>query len=107
MALSFNRIQSEAIDSYGTKEAFNALATFEGLIWYLGQKGNIQFETGGQPDFRERLMYGPNTTIAFRSPNSPVPTTDDEGFTLITVPQKTITGMIIYNQNQVHPVRGN
>lgn len=107
MALTFNSLQSQAIDNYGSKDAFNALAHFDGIIWYLGQKGNIVFETGGQPDFRERLMYGPNTTIAFRSAKGTIASTDDEGFTLISVPQKTISGMIIYYQIDVDRVRGN
>ena len=107
MAVPFNRLQSEAIDNYGTKDAFNGLARFCGLVWYLGQKGNIVFETGGQPDFRERLMYGPNTTIAFRASTGTVPMTDDDGFTLISVPQKTMTGAILYNQKEVDQVRGN
>ena len=107
MAVPFNRIQSEAIDNYGTKEAFNGLAQFDGIIWWLGQKGMIQFETGGQPDFRERLMYGPNTTIAFRGHTGTITMIDDEGFTLISVPQKTISGAILYNQVEVDRVRGN
>ena len=107
MAVPFNRLQSEAIDNYGTKDAFNGLCTFDGVIWYLGQKGNIVFETGGQSDFRERLMYGPNTTIAFRGKSATIPMVDDEGFTLISVPQKTIDGAILYNQVEVDQVRGN
>src|SRR3990167_7823055 len=107
MAVPFNRIQSEAIDNYGTKEAFNGLAQFDGIIWWLGQKGMIRFETGGQPDFRERLMYGPNTTIAFRGHTGTITMIDDEGFTLISVPQKTISGAILYNQVEVDRVRGN
>lgn len=107
MALSIGRLQSEAIDNYGSKEAFNALARYDGVVWYLGQKGNIVFENGGQPDFRERLMYGPNTTIDFRSKTASIATTDDEGFTLISVPQKTISGRIIWNQVEEDQVRGN
>ncbi len=107
MPLTIGRLQSEAIDNYGTKDAFNALARFDGVIWYLGQSGNIVFETGGQPDFRERLMYGPNTTIDFRGASAPVPMTDDEGFTLISVPQVMVSGGIVYLQKEVDQVRGN
>src|SRR3990167_8281719 len=107
MPLPFNRLQSEAIDNYGTKDAFNNLSRYDGVIWYLGQKGNIVFETGGQPSFRERMMYGPNTTIGFRGAKGTIPTLDDEGFTLISVSQKTISGMILYYQTEVDQVRGN
>lgn len=107
MAVPFTRLQSEAIDNYGSKDAFNALSRYDGVIWYLGQKGNIVFESGGQPNFRERLMYGPNTTIGFRSSGATIGSQDDEGFTLISSPQRTISGMIVYNQNEVDQVRGN
>lgn len=107
MAVPFNMLQSEAIDNYGTKDAFNGLCKFDGVIWYLGQKGNIVFETGGQPDFRERLLFGPNTTIGFRGKGGTIPDQDDEGYTLISVPMKTISGMIVYNQVDIDQVRGN
>lgn len=106
MALPFTRIQSEAIDAYGSKDAYNGLARYDGLVWFLGQKGMIQFQKGGQPNFRERLMYGPNTTIDFRSSRAAVPMTDDEGFTLISVPKKTVSGAIIYYQEDIDSVRG-
>lgn len=104
---SITRLQSEAIDNYGTKEAFNAIARTDGIIWYLGQKGNIVFENGGQPSFRERLMYGLNSTINFRGKAASIPTTDDDGFTLIDVPMKMISGRIIWNQQEEDQVRGN
>lgn len=107
MALTFNRLQSEAIDNYGTKEAFNGLARLDGSIWFAAQAKIIKEETGGQPDFRERLLYGPNTTIGFRAKGATIASTDDEGFTLVTVPQKTVSGMIVYNQIEVDQVRGN
>lgn len=107
MPIPFNRLQSEAIDNYGTKDAFDGLASYEGVIWWLGKSGSIQFETGGQPSFRERLMYGPNTTIAFRGKAGTIPSTDDDGFTLIEVPMRTISGGIIYNQVEQDQVRGN
>ena len=106
MALTFGRLQSEAIDNYGTKEAFNGLARLDGAIWFAAQSKIIKQEVGGQPDFRERLMYGPNTTINFRSKSATIASTDDEGFTLVTVPQKTISGMIVYNQIELDQVRG-
>jgi len=107
MAVSIGRLQSEAIDNYGSKEAYNGLARYDGVVWFLGQAGVIKQETGGQPDFRERLMYGMNTTINFRGKGGTIPTTDDEGFTIISVPQKTISGRIIWNQVEMDQVRGN
>lgn len=107
MALNIGRLQSEAIENYGSKDAFNGLARYDGVVWFLGQAGVIQEETGGQPSFRERLMYGLNTTIAFRGKSASIPRTDDEGFTLIDVPQRTISGRIIWNQVEEDQVRGN
>src|SRR3990167_754819 len=98
MAVPFTRLQSEAIDNYGTKDAFNGLCRADGSIWFAAQAKIIKQEIGGQPDFRERLLYGPNTTINFRSDSATIPSTDDEGFTLVSVPQKTVSGMIVYYQ---------
>lgn len=105
--MDIGRLQSEAIDNYGTKQAYDNLARFNGVIWFLGQKGNIVFEEGGQPSFRERMLYGLNTNVGFRGKNAAVPQTDDEGFTLISVPQKVIDGSIVYNQIELDQVRGN
>lgn len=107
MAVPFTRLQSEAIDNYGTKEAFDNLARFDGVIWWLGQKGQIVFEDGGQPDFRERILYGYNTNIQFTGKNDPIPQNDDEGYTLASVPQRIIDGAIKYNQIELDQVRGN
>ena len=107
MALTISRLQSEAIETYGSKDAYNGLARYDGVVWFCGQKGVIQEEVGGQPDFRERLMYGLNTTVEFRSKTGSISRTDDEGFTIVTVPQKTISGRIIWNQIEADQVRGN
>lgn len=107
MAVSISRLQSEAIDNYGSKEAFNGLARYDGVVWFAGQAGIISQEVGGQPDFRERLMYGMNSTINFRGKNASIPRTDDEGFTLVSIPQKMISGRIIWNQQEEDQVRGN
>lgn len=107
MAVTISTLQSEAIDNYGSKDAFNGLARYDGVVWFCAQQGVISEEIGGQPDFRERLMYGPNTTIGFRGKTGTIPRTDDEGFTLVTVPQKTISGRIIWNQVEEDQVRGN
>lgn len=105
--LSISRLQSEAIDNYGTKDAANLLARYDGVVWFLAQQKVISQEIGGQPDFRERLMVGLNTTINFRGKSGTIPRTDDEGFTLVSVPQKTISGRIIWNQVEEDQVRGN
>lgn len=107
MALSISTLQSEAIDNYGSKDAFNGLARYDGVVWFAAQAGVIKEEVGGQPDFRERLMYGPNTTIAFRAKGGSISRTDDEGFTLVSVPQRTISGRIIWDQVEEDQVRGN
>lgn len=107
MAVPFSRLQSEAIDSYGTKEAFDELCRYDGIVYWLGKSGAIQYETGGQPNFRERIMYGLNTNVGFRGKNAAVPQTDDDGFTLVSVYQALITGAIVYNQQELDQVRGN
>lgn len=107
MAVPFNRLQSEVLDAYGSKEAYDNLARFDGVIWWLGQKGNIEYVTGGGPNFRERIMYGLNTNIDFRGKNTSIPQTDDDGFTMSSVPQVLIDGAIKYNQQELDQVRGN
>lgn len=106
MAVPFSRLQSEALDSYGTKEAFDNIAKYDGIVAFLGQKGMIQFESGGQPNFRERTLHGYNTTIGHRGKNAPITQTDDEGFTLISVDQSLIDGSIVYNQQELDQVQG-
>ncbi len=106
MAVPFSRLQSEALDSYGTKEAFDNLAKYDGIVAFLGSKGMIQFEVGGQPNFRERTLYGYNSTIAHRGKNAPISQTDDEGFTLISVHQALVDGSIVYNQQELDQVQG-
>lgn len=103
----FSRLQTEALDSYGAKEAYNLIMAYDGLVYWLGQKGNIQFEIGGQPDFRERVLYGFNTNIDFRGKNTQIPTVDDDGFTLASVPQRVVDGAIVWNQIELDQVRGN
>ena len=52
-------------------------------------------------------MYGLNTNIDFRGINTAIPQTDDDGFTMVSVPMKTIDGAIVYNQVEQDQVRGN
>lgn len=107
MAAPFTRIQSEAIDAYGDSQAYDNYAKFDGVIWWLGQTGNIKIIKGGQPNFRERIMMGPNSNIAFRTAGGQIDQNDDEGFTLVSSPQRLISGSIVYNQQEVDQVRGN
>lgn len=107
MAVPFSRLQSEALDNYGTKEAFDNLRKYDGIVAYLGATGNIVFEDGGQPNFRERILYGYNSNVDFRGKNAPIPQADDDGFTLASVPQVLIDGAIVYNQQELDQVRGN
>ncbi len=107
MAVPFTQLQSEAIDNYGSKDAYDNLARFNGVIWWLGQKGNIQFEEGGQPDFRERILYGLNSNVGFRGKGVAIPQNQDSKYTLVSVPQKIVTGAINYNQVDIDRVRGN
>lgn len=107
MAVPFSRLVSEALDNYGSKQAFDNMARNNGVVAILGAKGQIEFEVGGQPDFRERTLYSYNTNIGYRAKNAPIPTTDDEGFTLISVPQKIVDGSLVFNQVELDQVRGN
>ena len=107
MAVPFNQLQSEAIDNYGSKDAYDNLARFTGLIWWLGQKGHIKFEEGGSPNFRERLLYGLNTNIAFRGKGQSIPQNQDSKYTMVSVPYKLVDGAINYNQQDIDAVRGN
>ena len=107
MAVPYTRIVSEAIESYGDKEASNNLAQYDGITGVFGLKGAIEFEQGGREEFRERTLYGQNTNIAARGQNAQITTVDDEGYTLITTPQRLVNGAIVMNQIQIDQVQGN
>lgn len=106
MAVPFNRLSSEALDSYGAKQAYDNLMRYDGIIEGLGSNDAIVYETGGQPNFRERTLYSQNTNISSRGKNQQVTTVDDDGFTLISVPQKIVDGAIVYNQVELDQVAG-
>jgi len=106
VAPSISRLASEAIENYGSKKAFNNLKRQDGILAVFGIRGAIQFETGGREEFRERTMYGPNTNIDFRGKNVSVPNTDDDGFTIISVPQRVIDGTVIWNQIENDQIQG-
>ena len=105
MAVPFTRLASQTLDNYEL-ELNDALKRDDGIIGVFGAKGKIQFETGGGENFRVRLLYGQNTNVAFRGKNIQIPTVDDEGFTVASVPQPVISGSIVINQverDQVAP----
>lgn len=115
MAVPFDRITSEALENYGNKKAFDNLAAKDGIVRAFGLNGGIKIAqseeleivTGGASNFVERTLYGQNTNIAHRAQSTEVAVNDDEGYTLIKVPQKIIDGAIVYNQIQRDQVAGN
>jgi len=115
MAVPFDRITSEALEAYGNKKAYDNLAAKDGIVRAFGMGGGIkvatndelEIVTGGAANFVERTMYGQNSNIAFRNQTTDVSVTDDEGYTLIKVPQRIIDGAIVYNQIQRDQVAGN
>lgn len=107
MAVPFTRLESEALDNYGSPQAFDNLMRYDGIIEGLGGNEGIKFEEGGQPNFRERLLYGQNSNVAARGKNQQISTVDDEGYTLSSVPQKIVDGSIVYNQIELDQIAGN
>lgn len=115
MAVPFDRITSEALENFGNKKAFDNLAAKDGIVRAFGMGGGIKIArneeleivTGGASNFVERTLYGQNTNIAFRSASQEIAVTDDEGYTLIKVPQRIVDGAIVYNQIQRDQVAGN
>lgn len=97
MSVPFTRLASQVLDNYNLK-LNNALKRFDGIIAVLGATGNIQYETGGGENFRERVLYGENTNISFQPKNQQITTVDDEGITMASVPQRVIAGSIVINQ---------
>ena len=107
MAVPFTRLVSEAIDNYGDQELYDNLARYDGIVAYLGTRGSIVYEVGGQPNFRERILYGQNTNTAFRGKNQQISTVDDDGITMSSTPQAIIDGAIVVNQVELDQVAGN
>lgn len=115
MAVPFDRITSEALENYGNKKAFDNLAQKDGIVRAFGLSGDgiklasneeLEIVTGGQSNFVERTLYGQNTNIAHRSKTQEINITDDEGYTLIKVPQRIVDGAIVYNQIERDQVAG-
>lgn len=115
MAVPFDRITSEALENFGNKKAYDNLAAKDGIVRAFGMGGGIKLAqndelelvVGGASNFVERTLYGQNTNIAHRSKTTEVAVTDDEGYTLIKVPQRIIDGAIVYNQIERDQVAGN
>lgn len=115
MSVPFDRITSEALENYGNKKAYDNLAAKDGIIRAFGENGGIdiarsdkmEIVVGGQSNFVERTLYGQNTNIAHRSKSQEVAITDDEGYTLIKVPQRLVDGAIVYNQIERDQIAGN
>ena len=115
VTVTLDRLTSEAIDNYGNKQAYDNLLRLDGIIAAIAGGGGIQLArnneveivTGGQPNFRERTLYGQNTNVAHRGKNAQITTVDDEGYTLISVPMRIIDGSIVYNQIERDQVAGN
>lgn len=105
MAVPFTRLASQVLNSHNLK-LHDALKSHNGIIAVLGDKGNIQFESGGGPNFRERILYGQNSNIGFRDKNAQIPTTDDDGITMASVPQRVISGSIVINRVEAAQVQG-
>ena len=97
MAVPFTRLASQVLDNYNTK-LNNALKRQDGIIAVLGATGSIQYETGGGENFRERILFGENTNVGFMPKNQQIGTVDDEGITMVSVPQRVIAGSIVINQ---------
>jgi len=115
MAVPFDRITSEALENFGNKKAYDNLAAKDGIVRAFGMGGGIkvanndelELVVGGASNFVERTLYGQNTNIAHRSKTTEITVTDDEGYTLIKVPQRIIDGAIVYNQIERDQVAGN
>jgi len=105
MAVPFTRLASQVLDNHATK-LNNALKEANGVVSVLGDRGSIQFENGGGTNFKERILYGQNSNVGFRSKTAQIPTADDDGVTMVSVPQRTISGSIVVNQVEKDQVKG-
>ena len=104
MAVPFDRLTSQVLDNYETR-INNALKLANGTISIFGSRGRIQVDAGGGPNFRVRILFSGNTNIAFRGKNATIPTVDDEGITMASVPQRVISGAIVLNQVELDQVK--
>jgi len=105
MAVPFTRLASQVLDHHETR-LNNALKAANGVISVLGSRGRIQMVNGGGENFKERILFSGNTNIGFRGKNATIPTNDDEGITMASVPQRVIDGSIVINQVERDQARG-
>lgn len=105
MAVPFTRLASTVLDAHNLK-LHDSLKAHNGIIAVFGDRGRIQFENGGGTNFKERILYGQNTNIGFRSKSAEIPTVDDEGFTMASVPQQVMSGAIVVNRVERLQARG-
>lgn len=106
MAVPFDRLVSEALESYGQKEAYDNLRRHDGIIEAFGANEAIKIEEGGRDNFVERTLYGQNSNVAARGKQQQISTIDDEGFTQIKSPQKIVSGSIVWNQIELDQIAG-
>ncbi len=105
MAVPFTRLASQVLDSHNLK-LHDALKENNAVIAALGTRGKINFVDGGGEDFKERILFSQNANIAFRGKNAQIPTADDEGVTMATIPQRVISGAIVINRVEKAQVKG-
>lgn len=97
MAVPYTQDQSTFLDNFGTRLA-NAAKRADGIIKVLFAKKSVEEETSGGENFLERVMYGTNQNIAWRSATTQIPTLPDDAITMAKVPQKVISGTIVLNK---------
>lgn len=105
MAVPFTRLASQALDNHDVR-LHDALKRANGIIAILGSRGRIEVENGGGENFKSRILFGLNTNVGFRGKNAQIPTVDDEGITMATVPQRTLSTSIVINQIELDQVKG-
>ena len=97
MAVPFTQDQSTFLDNYG-KRLSNAVMRADGIVKVLFAKGSVEEENSGGPNFLERVLFGTNQNVAWRSHTAQIPTLEDEVVTMASVPQRTIDGTIALNK---------
>src|SRR3990167_5200806 len=96
MAVPFSHALTSYLDNYDRK-LYNALKRADGVISVFGAKGRIKEETGGGPNFRERIMYGTNPNTGWGTTTGQIGTVATEAKTMASVPQRFIRGSITLN----------
>ena len=96
MAVPFSHALTSYLDNYDRK-LYNALKRADGVISVFGAKGRIKEESGGGPNFRERVMYGTNPNTGWGTTTGQVGTVATEAKTMASVPQRFIRGSVVLN----------